>query len=918
MEIISNNETSEEKLIEERKEKVKNFLKNKQIWVIGVLLIAVVLGMYIRMLPMTDHNGHPGLWDITTNSWTLGPDLDPWLFERYAKMIVQQGDLPKLDSMRNVPLGFDTTTELQMVSYMIVLTYKIVNVFGSYPVEFAAAFMPVLFFGLTIISFFLFVREIFVRKKSDDKNLKANIIALISTLFIIIIPVFLSRTVAGIPEKESVGFFFMFLAFYLFLKAWKSEKILTSAILGVVAGISTALMGLSWGGVVYIYTAIGITLLAVFVLNKFHKKEIILSFVWFFVSVITTQLFTNRTNIKDVLTSLDTGLVSLVLFAVLINFLLLRFIYPRFTLFNKIKLPRNIISFIITIILGVILVSFIFGLSFIFEKISVINQMMFRPVTGRWSTTVAENSQPHFQEWAGNFGPFIKNIPVMFWLFFIGSIVLFRRAFSHVKNKDAWILTGLYILLLLGMIFSRYSDSTILTGENFISKLFYYGSILIFVGVLIYYYIRYYKEGNKSFELIDFENIFLLSLFILCLFTARSAVRLIMVLGPIAPILAAYLAVESGSKFLKTKDETGKVVLGVIAFLVIAGCLFSFYVYYEQISSESYNYVPTMYNQQWQKAMQWVRNETPKDAVFAHWWDYGYWVQSIGDRATVLDGGNAITFWNYYMGRLVLTGDNQKDSLDFLYNHNATYLLIDSSDIGKYGAFSSIGSNENYDRFSWIGSYILDEKQTQETKNQTMYVYTGGSMLDEDLIINESGKQVLLPQQKVGVGLIVMPVEKIDNQTNFKQPYVIIGNSAENHKVMLRYLEVNGKFMDFKEGVEACVYIMPSIIVQQQGVGQNPIGAAMFLSPRLMRGYLVQKYILDDPFNKFPNFKIVHTESNLIIESLRAQGMNLPEFVYYQGVQGPIKIWSIKYTGSEKKQQKYLDTDPSKYLNWQL
>jgi len=66
-------------------------------------------------------------------------------------------------------------------------------------------------------------------------------------------------------------------------------------------------------------------------------------------------------------------------------------------------------------------------------------------------------------------------------------------------------------------------------------------------------------------------------------------------------------------------------------------------------------------------------------------------LQSIGERATVLDGGNAIVYWNYLMGRHVLTGDNQKDALEFLYNHNTTHLLIDSSDIGKYGAYSSIG-----------------------------------------------------------------------------------------------------------------------------------------------------------------------------------------------------------------------------------
>jgi len=132
------------------------------------------------------------------------------------------------------------------------------------------------------------------------------------------------------------------------------------------------------------------------------------------------------------------------------------------------------------------------------------------------------------------------------------------------------------------------------------------------------------------------------------------------------------------------------------------------------------------------KAMKWVREETPKNAVFGHWWDYGYWVQSLGERATVLDGGNRIGYWNYLMGRHVLTGDNQDDALEFLYNHNTTHLLIDSSDIGKYGAYSSIGSDDNFDRASGIGIFILDEKQTQETQDQIMFVYSGGVGLDED------------------------------------------------------------------------------------------------------------------------------------------------------------------------------------------
>ena len=50
--------------------------------------------------------------------------------------------------------------------------------------------------------------------------------------------------------------------------------------------------------------------------------------------------------------------------------------------------------------------------------------------------------------------------------------------------------------------------------------------------------------------------------------------------------------------------------------------------------------------------------------------------------------------------------------------------------------------------------------------------------------------------------------------------------------------------------------------------------------------------------------------------------MNLPEFVYYQGIRGPIKIWEIEYpegfSVDEKTKEKYLDRDSSKYVPWKF
>jgi len=908
-----------EELIRQRKQKLIGFFKKRWVWVLGILILAIILGVYIRSMPMYDHGGGiPGLWDITTNTWTLGPDLDPWLFTRYAKTIVEEGSLPEIDMMRNVPLGLDTTIETRLLPYMIVATYNFIHFFdNSINVEFAAVIFPVIMFALTIISFFLFVREIFVRK-SKKSITKANIIALISSFFMIVIPAFLSRTIAGIPEKESASFFFMFLAFYLFLKAWKSESFKKAMIFGALSGIATALMGLIWGGVVYIFVTIAIASFLVFILGKVERKEILVYCSWLILTLIVLMLFSTRYPLVEVMTA-TTHIVSFIVFLILIiHFILWYTPISKRELFKKINLPKNIISLIIAAIFGLILISLLFGPSFLIDKIKDFNRILFNPVTGRWGVTVAENRQPYFTEWIGSFGPFIKNIPVLFWLFFLGSVVLFKNMFNKIKRKDSWILTGFYVLFFFGLVFSRYSPSNIFNGENFISKLFYFGSILLLLGTLIYYYIRYHKEQDDSFKKIDFGFLFLFSLFILCLFTARSAVRLIMVLAPIAMIFVGYLIVKSIVKFKVTKDETGKIIMGGLVILILLLSIFSFWNFYKNVKSQAYSFVPSAYNQQWQKAMQWVREETQQDAVFGHWWDYGYWVQSIGNRATVLDGGNAIIYWNYLMGRLVLTGDNQKDALEFLYNHNTTHLLIDSTDIGKYGAFSSIGSDENYDRLSWMTTFLLDEKQTQETKNQTLLVYSGGTALDEDLIIEERGKQILLPRGNAGVGGILIPGKKIGDSLEFGQPYAIIVYQGQQYNVNLRYLSLGKEFIDFGSGIEACAYLFPSIIIQGQGANSNPIGAVIYLSPRLLRGMLSQKYILNDPFNNFPNFKLVHSEQNLIVDELNKQGMALPEFVYYGGIQGPIKIWEIGYAGDEEIKQEYLDRTPSKYLSWRL
>jgi hypothetical protein len=300
--------------------------------------------------------------------------------------------------------------------------------------------------------------------------------------------------------------------------------------------------------------------------------------------------------------------------------------------------------------------------------------------------------------------------------------------------------------------------------------------------------------------------------------------------------------------------------------------------------------------------MGWVRENTPENAVFGHWWDYGYWLQSIGERATMLDGGNVIGYWNYLMGRHVLTGESEQEALNVLYNHDVTHFLIDSTDIGKYSAYSLIGSDSEYDRFSWIGNYLLDDKQIQETKDQMIYIYSGGIAFDEDIVIRENGNQVLLPREAAATGALLVYKDK-NNGTYTKAESIVVYNGKQ-YKIPLRYLYFDKELIDFgneeENTIEACVYIFPRIdnVV-------NPIGAAMYLSPRNMRALWVKLYLL----NQGENFRLVHSEPSAVhYQILDPQGIETNEIVYYQGIQGPIKIWEVRYTGREKQTEEYVQT----------
>jgi asparagine N-glycosylation enzyme membrane subunit Stt3 len=878
MEIKDSIKTSKEEVIkvEESVEKtispIIKFVKAKSIW-FTYLLLTIIIGFstYIRT-----RNLHL-LKDVTTGKY-IPLALDPFIFLRYGKDIVENGSLMIHDSFTYFPIGSTPSLVLNGITYTNIFIHKVLSVFNStISFEFVHVIYPVIFFVLSMVVFFLLVRRLF-----------NSPVALIATAFLSVIPTFLYRTTAGFADKEALGIFLLFLAFYLFVKSWDSKTFKSSFIYGGLSGVSTAFLALTWGGFKFVFIIFGLFAFIEWFLNRLKNSDIVSYFSWIFFSF-AIPIFTAIYSLSGFLKSISTGIAFFTFIIILFDLLFSKLKFIEL-ISKKINVSKNLTILGVSIVILFVLSSFIFGPTMMFDQISqIINGMLHTMQGSRIAVTVAEQNQPFVTQWFSNFGL------LFFWMFLIGSVFLFYDMLKPTKLKRKK-LTGYYLLFIILFIFSRYSPNSLLNGENFISKILYLGSISLFLLFLFFGYLKEYRDNQESVNSllkIEKSSIFVFIWFFIMIVAARSAIRLLFVFSPIICILAAYFIyriylisrkLESNYKYLT--------VFGIILLflLPVNGTISSF----TKTSYNTVEYTGPSYNIQWQNAMQWVRDETSNDSVFAHWWDYGYWVQTGGERATVTDGGHGIPYWDYLIGRHVLTGQSEIEALEFLNAHNVTHFLIIKDEIGKYPAYSSIGSDVDYDRLSSISTFSLSPSQTQKTRNGTNYVYVGSSGLDEDFIYGDK----VYPKHKTFVAGFIVPIVMEGEEARINRPTAVLFYNQKQVNVPLNCIYLNDQKINFADdGLGGCFRVIPSI----SGNQQNILGAGLYVSERGVSALWTKLFLFDEEFD---NFELAYDDSD-----------SSPLALYNGRLIGPLKIWSISYPSDIEFKEEYLETKYPEELN---
>jgi dolichyl-diphosphooligosaccharide--protein glycosyltransferase len=129
----------------------------------------------------------------------------------------------------------------------------------------------------------------------------------------------------------------------------------------------------------------------------------------------------------------------------------------------------------------------------------------------------------------------------------------------------------------------------------------------------------------------------------------------------------------------------------------------------------------------WLEAVTWIRENTPPGSVILAWWDYGYWITTLGDRPTLIDNATINTTQVALVGRALISNDTV--ALPIMKRFNVSYVVVFSTlSQSKYIGFW--GDEVKWIWMAEIGYNMKSEPLTHATARNLF----GDSQLGNELV----------------------------------------------------------------------------------------------------------------------------------------------------------------------------------------
>jgi dolichyl-diphosphooligosaccharide---protein glycosyltransferase len=597
-------------------------------------------------------------------------EFDPYFDYRATKFIVDNGLNAYWqwhDTMSWYPEGRDVPETSQAVLHITAAYLYQAFGRGMSLMDFTIAF-PAIMGALTVIAVFALVRV-----------LGGTSAGMFSALFWAFSPAIIQRGNLGWFKSEPLGLFFGILAIYLFISAIKHKQVKYAIAKAIAGGLILGLANGSWGGIQYFSIPISLFFIAL----PFFRRDLTIPMyvaIAFTVLTLVTAAAFPRPGISFVL-----GLPGLAMMAGTAFLVIAHFV-------KKISRPmvqtRNVAFALIAFV--AIGIAFIAAGPYVSPSFRYLNAI--NPFIGSVDPLV-ESVAEHFTPTVADY---FTDFSVLLMFAGLGGWLAFRR-----RNDTA------IFALLLG-ITGVYVSATF-------ARLLVFASIgiIVLAGFGLYEVTRSIMAYREAAA------------------TPATAPRLT------AATREERRKMEFASKAHSTSGQVVK-----ISYVIVMTMMLSIPLFYPSNSNwVSSADIPTaianggtgyrLQTEDWTEAMEWLSQNTESDAVIASWWDYGYWITTLGNRPSLADNATLNHTRIQSIARMFVS--DEESAMKIVQDLKADYLLVYVvGQVQFYGQTNANGTEAGGERLS---IYTLGQGGDESKKQWFMRI--GG--FDEANYIEEDG-----------------------------------------------------------------------------------------------------------------------------------------------------------------------------------
>ncbi|MEM2487243.1 MAG: STT3 domain-containing protein [Thermoproteota archaeon] len=129
----------------------------------------------------------------------------------------------------------------------------------------------------------------------------------------------------------------------------------------------------------------------------------------------------------------------------------------------------------------------------------------------------------------------------------------------------------------------------------------------------------------------------------------------------------------------------------------------------------------------WIETVTWIRYNTPPGSVVLSWWDYGYWITTLGERPTLIDNATINSTQVATVGRIFMSNDTI--AIPLLKKYNISYIVVFTT----LPLYWGVGTWGDEGKWTWMAAIGHDLRPKNSSYAWISNDYTKGGYGDSNL-----------------------------------------------------------------------------------------------------------------------------------------------------------------------------------------